>query len=131
MCNAGSWRHHTQKESKRITRGRKSKNEKLISRGLFGLEKCGKLKRFPLETRLPSQSESNMWPQHVPRRQEPSMQNRVPNVKKKKKRVKKKEGHIYTYKISSHTQPKYVHPCESKQNSSYSCVRLRYGRHHE
>ena len=96
MCNAGSWRHHTQKESKRITRGRKSKNEKLISRGLFGLEKCGKLKRFPLETRLPSQSESNMWPQRVPRRQEPSMQNRVPNVKKKKKGWRRR-NHTYIH----------------------------------
>ena len=90
MCNAGSWRHHTQKESKRITRGRKSKNEKLISRGLFGLEKCGKLKRFPPETRPPIQSESNTWPPRVPRRQKTSMQNRVPSALKKKKKKKKK-----------------------------------------
>ena len=34
----------------------------------FALENAGKLKRFPPETRPPSQSKSNTWPQRVPRR---------------------------------------------------------------
>ena len=49
----------------------------------------------------------------------------------KKKKKKEEKGRTHIYKISSHIQPKYVHPCESKQNSSYSCARLRYGRPHE
>ena len=93
MRNVGGWRHHTQKESKKVARGRKSKKERLISKGLC-LEKCGKLKRFPPETRLPNQSESNTWPQRVPRRQWAINAEQSPKRQSKKK---KEEGRTYIY----------------------------------
>ena len=112
MCNAGNRRHHTQKESDRVARGKKEQKwEVNIKEPSFCLEKCGKLKSSHRKRGLLS-SRSQTRGYHVCHAARRHKYRTESQASKKKKKRRGKD--TYIQKISRHIQPKYVHPCESK-----------------
>ena len=112
MCNAGNRRHHTQKDSDRIARGKiEQKWEVNIKEPSFCLEKCGKLKSSHRKRGLLS-SRSQTCGYHVchaARRHKCRTESQA-----SKKKNGRRGNDTYIQKISRHIQPKYVHPCERK-----------------
>ena len=98
MCNAGSWRHHKQKESKRVVRERKSKNEKLISKGLFfALKNAGNWKGSHRKWGLPS-SRSQTRGHHVCHAARSHQCRTESQASKKKKKKREEVGRTLIYK---------------------------------
>ena len=103
MCNAGNRRHHTQKESDRIARGKKNKNEKLISKSLCLPWKMRETKKVPTgnEASHPVRVKHVATtcatpPEAINAKQSPKRQ------KKKKKGRRGKDTHIHTkYLVTS------------------------------